>query len=91
MSWLSRLLGGGGGGGAASAPAHDPEVHKGFAITPTPRKDGGKWRIAGRIEKDGRSHDFVRADTMETEEQAVAESLAKGRLIVDQLGNSIFD
>ncbi|SHJ15404.1 HlyU family transcriptional regulator [Wenxinia saemankumensis] len=89
MSWLSRLLGGGAAAPAKTSAA--PEAYKDFLIYPEPQKDGGKWRIAGRVEKGERSHHFVRADTLETEEQGVAESLAKGKLIVDQLGESVFD
>lgn len=86
MSLFSRLFGGGGG-----KPAPEPTDHKGYAITPDPAQEGGKWRIGARIEKDGRVHDLIRADTLDTEEAAIEASLGKARQVIDEQGDRIFD
>lgn len=91
MSILKRLF------GQASAPAApaEPEHHAGCAIYPEPIRDGGKWRIAARIVKtiDGteRTHKLIRADTLDSEDAAIAASLAKARHVIDEQGDRIFD
>jgi len=96
MSFLKKLFGGGGGGEAEGpgAPAKSIE-HDGFTIHATPYKSGGQYQTAGTIEKEvagvRRSHSFVRADRHASLDEAVDFSLAKGRLIVDQRGDKVFD
>ena len=93
MSILSRLFGRGG----ADAPqsAEHAEEYQGFRIVPAPRKEGGVWRIAARIERDRGSetkvHELVRADTLPDEEAARAASLAKARQVIDEQGDGLFD
>lgn len=91
MSFFKKLFGGGGG----EPPATPPEMHDGFAIHVEPIKDGGTWRIAARIEKeiDGevKSHQMVRADTLQSLEEANKATLAKAKMLIDQQGASIFD
>ena len=93
MSFWSKLFGGGSGSRGSSAP--EPEDHAGFAIYPEPVNDGGRWRIGARIEKsvDGtlRTHQMIRADTLDNAEAAAAASLAKARMLIDQQGEAIFD
>ena len=89
MSLFSRLF------GRKSDPASPPaatgrEEYKGFAITANPIKEGGQYRVAARIEKDGRSHDLVRADTMASLEDATAISLSKARQMIDEQGDRLF-
>jgi hypothetical protein len=89
MSFLKKLFGG--GGGSSAAPA---EMHNGFAIYAEPLKDGGTYRIAARIEKeiDGelKVHRLVRADTLQSLEEAMKASSAKAKMLIDQQGESIF-
>jgi len=91
MSLWSRLFG---GGGKTTAPAQG-EAHGAFTIYPQPINDGGRWRIGARIEKeiDGtlRTHEMVRADTLESAEAAIEASLVKARMLIDQQGDTIFD
>lgn len=91
MSFLKKLFGGGGG----SAPSTPAETHEGFTIFAEPLKDGGSWRIAARIEKeiDGelKVHQMMRADTLQSFEEAVKASSAKARMLVEQQGDTIFD
>jgi hypothetical protein len=87
--FLSRLFGG--GRSEQSATAHPPEVYEGYTITPNPIAVNGQWRIAARIEKDGRVHDLMRADTMADRDECAAASAAKARQAIDQLGDRVFD
>lgn len=86
MSLFSRLFGGG-----AGKPAAEPVDHKGFAITPDPAREGSKWRIGARIEKDGRIHNLIRADTLDSEDAAIEASLGKARQVIDEQGDRVFD
>jgi hypothetical protein len=98
MSFLKKLFGLGGGaeeaGEGPGAPRKTVE-HNGFLIHATPYKSGGQFQTAGTIEKEvagvKRTHSFVRADRHATLDDAVEFSLAKGRLIVDQRGERVFD
>jgi hypothetical protein len=46
--------------------------------------------VAARIEKDGRRHELIRADTMASQDEAVAISAAKARQVIDELGERLF-
>jgi hypothetical protein len=92
MSLLKKLFGG--GGGSSTPPSTPAEAHNGYTLYPEPVKDGGTWRIGARIEKeiDGevKSHFMMRADTLQSFDEACAASLNKARMLVDQQGDSIF-
>lgn len=88
MSLLSKLFG---SRSKSSAETEQPaEEYNGFAITPTPIKEGPRYRLSARIEKDGKTHMLIRADTVEDEATALASSLAKAKQAIDQLGDGIF-
>jgi hypothetical protein len=70
-------------------PARSLE-YKGYMIDALPYKDGGQWQLAGRISKDGKEHKFVRADKFSSQDEAAEIAVAKGQLIIDQSGDSIF-
>jgi hypothetical protein len=89
MSWLSKLFGGG-GDKAGSPSGHPPEVYKDFTITPTPIREGSRYRISARVQKGDQVHTLIRADTLEDEGSAAASSLAKAKQAIDQLGDGIF-
>ncbi|SHG80094.1 HlyU family transcriptional regulator [Marivita hallyeonensis] len=92
MSFLKKLFGGGGGSSAPSAPA---ETYQGYTIFAEPIKDGGTWRISARIEKEIageiKAHQLVRADTLQSYEDAVKASVAKAQMLIDQQGDLIFE
>ena len=88
MGLLSRLFGGGGGG---KGPSTSPVQHQGFTIHAEPMTEGSRHRICARIEKDGREHLMIRADTLESHDAAVEASVAKAKSLIDQQGESIFD
>lgn len=97
MSFLSKLFGGGGGGSNQSGAAADAgpgEDYKGFTITPVTMAAGSEFQLAGRIEKDVggtvQRHDFVRADRFSSKTEAANMALAKGRQIVEEQGERMF-
>lgn len=89
MSLLSKLFG--------SKPKAEKkvevakEVYKDFTITPTPIKDGGRFRISALIEKDGRQHTLIRADMLDDLETANQSSVAKAKRMIDEQGIRLFD
>ena len=88
MSILSRLFGGGGKPAAKDVPA---ETYEGFTIRPEPAHEGGRWRVGATIEKDGRTHRLIRADTLDTREAAETTSLRKAQQVIDEQGDALFD
>lgn len=84
MSWLSKLF------GPREAPKPATVEHEGFTITPAPQQAGAQWRVGARIEKDGRVHDLVRADTMGDREACADASIAKAKQAIDQQGDRLF-
>lgn len=66
-----------------------------YTIIPTPLPQGGQYVTAGIIRKktaEGvREHRFVRADTHATAADAAEFAVRKGRQIIDQLGDRIFE
>jgi hypothetical protein len=64
--------------------------YKGYLIEATPYRNGGQWQLSGGISKDGKLHQFVRADQFGDKAEAADIALAKGQLIVDQLGDAMF-
>lgn len=88
MSLLSKLFGGGGG---ASQPEPTTETYKGFTITPEPQREGSNWRIAAKIEKDGRSHTLIRADQLSDRDECEKFSVSKAKQMIDEQGDRLFD
>ena len=86
MSLFSKLFGGGGGAAAA-----DPIDYKGFSITPAPAREGSRYRIGAHVEKDGKSHHLIRADTLDDAESANEASINKAKQLIDQMGDRLFD
>jgi hypothetical protein len=64
--------------------------YKGFVVEARPYKEGAQWQLAGRISKDGKFHNFVRADKFSSKEEAADVAMSKGQLIIDQSGDRIF-
>ncbi len=92
MSLFSKLFGGSGNARAKKEP--EPEIYKGFRIIPGPINEGGKYRIAARIEKDidgeVKVHQLIRADTLESADEAASASADKARKMIDEQGERIF-
>ncbi len=92
---MKKLFGGGGGDEAGGKPLGDPVEHKGCTIQPITMHKGGQFLTAGIITKefpDGpREHRFVRADTHSAAETAHDFAIVKGRQIIDEQGDRLFD
>ncbi|MGR3512551.1 MAG: HlyU family transcriptional regulator [Paracoccaceae bacterium] len=86
MSLFSKLFGGGGG----AAPEPERETYEGFVITPNPAREGSRFRIGATIEKDGQSHTLIRADLLETLEDANEASVRKAKQMIDEQGARLF-
>lgn len=86
MSLFKKLFGGG------TTPANTAQAveHNGFHITPMPQKESQGHRIAAKIEKDGKEHMMIRADTYASPDTAVEASISKARQVIDQMGERIF-
>ena len=85
MALFSKLF----GGGKAPAPAPS-ENYKDFTITPVPEKEANGWRLAARIEKDGQVHDLIRADVIQSKDEANEASVAKAKQMIDEQGERLF-
>lgn len=89
MSLFSRLF-----GGSSSAPEVKAEEYQGFAIYPEPIKEGPRWRVAARIEKEiageTKTHHLIRADTIEDHTTAMEASVGKARQMIDEQGDRLF-
>jgi len=84
MALFSKLFG-------RNAPETAPAEHyKDCAITPLPQKESGGWRLCARIEKAGQEHTVIRADVLQTKEQADAASIAKAKQMIDEQGERLF-
>lgn len=92
MSFLKRLFGG--GDSAPPKPVQQVE-HGGFVIRATPFQENGQWQTCGVIvqDKDGvvREHRFIRADRFPSQDMAADHSVVKGKQIIDQQGERMFD
>lgn len=92
FGWLKKAMAGG--------PANSREVkgetieYKGYQVTPTPIPEGGQYRVSGIIVKPGepeQRHTFIRSDLVAGEDEACNFTLVKARLMIDQLGDRIFE
>lgn len=96
MSFWKKLFGGGAGGGSdGSGAAARSAEHKGYTIEARPYAEGGQYQVAGTISKQvgeaRKEHKFIRADRFPTQDEAADFALMKGRQIIDQQGDRIFD
>lgn len=96
MSFLKKLLG---LGGSSQRPEPDPasapaQEYEGYTIRATPYEDEGRFQLCGVITKqfgdETKEHRFIRADKLNTMEEAVSMTFFKGRQIIDQLGEGLF-
>lgn len=90
LNWLKKAFAGG-SGATSEATKGEAVDYKGFQITPTPINEGGQYRVSGLIEKGEQSHTFIRSDLVAGQEAACDFSVTKAKLIIDQLGDRIFE
>ncbi len=91
---FKSLFGGTGEGKKVTSKAAEV-TYEDFRIIAEPTQAGGQWQVSGRIEKQVgetvRSHTFIRADTLPDQESAANEMIRKAKLMIDQLGDQLFD
>ncbi|MEO0917941.1 MAG: HlyU family transcriptional regulator [Pseudomonadota bacterium] len=85
MSLFSKLFGGG-----SAAPEPESTPYEGFKITPNPAREGSRFRIGAIIEKDGKTHQLIRADMLESMEEANEASIRKAKQMIDEQGVRLF-
>ena len=89
------LFGLGGSGGEGAAKPGKSIAYEGYTIRAEPFQSEGQYQTAGVITKEvggvAKEHKFIRADRHPSYEQAEEFSLAKGRQIVDQQGERMFE
>ena len=89
---LSRM---GAGAGAGDREPPVPAVeYKGYRIRPTPYATNGLYQTAGVIEKDTaegvKEHQFIRADTHHSRDEAIAFTISKAKQIIDMQSDRMF-
>ncbi len=96
MSFLKKLFGGGSSETeeAPAAKAKRQIEHEGYVVKATPYKEQGQWQTCGIVSKtiDGtvKEHRFIRADRFSDEESASDHAIIKGKQLVEQLGERMF-
>lgn len=95
MSFWKSLFGGKPSGSGVAPKVVREAEHNGYRIEAMPYAEAGQFQVAGVISKeiDGavKQHRFVRADRFGSLEEAADFAIMKGRQIVDQQGERIFD
>jgi len=97
MSFWKSLFGGGkaASDGPAQQPAGETVEYNGYLIRAAPLKEGGKFLTAGTIVKEvggvRKEHNFVRADSHGSFDEASSFSITKARQIIDLQGDRMFD
>lgn len=95
-SFFSKLFGGAEKNpDGAAAPNPDKAVeYQELTIVPAPQSDGGQWRLAGEIIKgsgdEAQRHQFVRADTFSSRDEAEDFAIRKAKQIIDERGEKLF-
>ncbi|KPB01529.1 HlyU family transcriptional regulator [Ahrensia marina] len=93
--FLKRLFGGGGEETSNPENQKPNEIYKEVEIRANPMKDSsGQWRVAGTVTKniDGvnATRKFIRADLVQGKDEAIAASVNKAKMIIDQNGPSLW-
>jgi len=87
-------LAGGWGAREPDGPTVPAIEYNGYRIRPVPYRTNGQYQTAGIIEKDApegvKEHRFVRADTHQSRDDAIAFAISKAKQIIDLQGDRIF-
>jgi len=82
------------GSRGSDEPAAAAVEYNGYRIRPAPYRTNGQYQTAGIIEKDTaegvKQHRFVRADTHQSRDDAVAFVISKAKQIIDLQGDRMF-
>jgi hypothetical protein len=94
--FLSKLFGFGGGADSTGSGGGKDRMERigEYAVYATPMKEGGQWRLAGRIESDTPDgllvRRFIRADIFSSQDDAIETTFRKAKQIIDQHGAGLF-
>jgi hypothetical protein len=92
-AFFQNMTGAGAGAGGEAQLA--VVEYEGYRIRPAPYRNEGRYQTAGIIEKDGaegtRTQRFIRAETHGTMDEAAEFAIAKGKQIIDERGDRLFD
>lgn len=95
MSFFSKLFGGGKATDNGEPKVLGDEDYNGYVIEAIEMKAGSEYILAGNISKviddELRVKKFIRADRLHTAEQATSAALKKGKQIIDQEAEQLFD
>ena len=87
----ARLVGGQATGEGPAVPGVE---YKGYCIRPAPYLTEGRYQTAGVIQKEAadgvKEHRFIRAETHQSRDDAIAFTVLKGKQIIDERGDGIF-
>jgi hypothetical protein len=93
-SFLRRAMGSTGSDETEDARGAAIE-YEGYTIQPAARRQGSQWLTAGVISKafgdEVKEHAFVRADVYANKEDAETCAVTKGKRIVDEQGDRMFE
>lgn len=93
MSFFKKLFG---GGDAAKPAGPVKEIdYNGYHIAATPYQENGQWQTCGVVSREiegvTKEHRFIRADRFPGQDMAAEQALVKGKQIVDQNGDRMFE
>lgn len=92
---MKSLFGSSGEDQKKSASKAVTTEYEGYLIIAEPMPANGQYQVAGRIEKKvgdtTKKHTFIRADTLPEQSSAANEMIRKAKMMIDQMGESIFD
>lgn len=95
VGFLKALFGRGKAADEAEPEPGEPVEYRGYRIRPAPYPSNGQHQTAGLIEKDfpdgTKSHRFVRAETHPSRDAAMSFAVTKGRQIIDEQGDRVFE
>lgn len=93
--WKSLFVGGKSAASAGPAGVVRSIEHEGYLIEAKPYLEGGQYQVAGTVSKtvDGvrKEHSFVRADRCVALDDAAEMTIRKGKQIVEQVGERMFE
>lgn len=96
MSFWKSLFGGAkSGGDAGPAGPHSSVEHEGYLIEARPYPESGQYQVAGMVSKiingERKEHSFVRADRCASIDDAAEMAIRKGKQLVEQVGDRMFE
>ena len=90
MGLFSRLF----GSSSKKEPVIEAIEYKTYLIYPNSGADGSQFRIAGKVTKEIngelKEHRFIRSDVISSKNDADELMLRKAKMLIDQMGDSIF-